>query len=76
MISINAIFENPTVESQFRKNIKIGDRVEIIQKKDQHSGKVTVGTVQAILTKKPKHTRGIKVLLSSGEVGRVQKILD
>ena len=75
MLSVNAIFENPTVESQFRKNIKIGDKVEIVKKKDQHSGKITVGIVQAILTKKSKHTRGIKVLLTSGEVGRVQKIL-
>jgi uncharacterized repeat protein (TIGR03833 family) len=59
----------------FRENIKVGQTVSIILKKDQRSGKCTEGVIQNILTKSPKHTRGIKVRLESGEVGRVQEIL-
>ena len=58
-----------------RENIKVGQTVSIILKKDQRSGKCTEGVIQNILTKSPKHTRGIKVRLESGEVGRVQEIL-
>lgn len=58
----------------YRANIKIGQAVEIVLKKDQRSGHLTEGIVKRILTKSPKHTRGIKVMLESGEVGRVQNI--
>lgn len=59
-----------------RSDIEIGQKVNIILKKDQRSGKLTEGIVEKILTSAAKHTRGIKVLLVSGEVGRVQEILD
>lgn len=62
-------------QNHYRQNIKIGQTVLIVQKKDQKTNKLTKGTVQKILTSKAKHTRGIKVRLSSGQVGRVQKIL-
>jgi len=58
-----------------RANIKIGLKVNIVLKEDQRSGKLTTGTVQNILTNSPTHPHGIKVRLSSGEVGRVQEIL-
>jgi uncharacterized repeat protein (TIGR03833 family) len=58
-----------------RANIKIGSKVNIVLKEDQRSGKLTTGTVQNILTNSPTHPHGIKVRLSSGEVGRVQEIL-
>jgi uncharacterized repeat protein (TIGR03833 family) len=58
-----------------RSDIEPGQRVNIILKKDQKSGKLTEGIVEKILTSAPKHTRGIKVRLESGEVGRVQEIL-
>jgi uncharacterized repeat protein (TIGR03833 family) len=57
-----------------RNDIEIGLRVNIILKKDQKTGKLTEGIVEKILTSAAKHTRGIKVRLESGEVGRVQKI--
>ncbi len=59
----------------YRKNIKRGMTVMIVQKKDQRTGILTRGIVDVVLTNKPKHTRGIKVQLKSGEIGRVQQIL-
>jgi len=50
--------------------------VEIVQKQHQRSGELTEGYVKRILTKSANHTRGIKVMLETGEVGRVQNILD
>ncbi|HWZ22089.1 MAG TPA: YwbE family protein [Cytophagaceae bacterium] len=58
-----------------RSDIEIGSRVNIILKKDQKTGKLTEGIVEKILTSAAKHTRGIKVRLESGEVGRVQEII-
>lgn len=61
---------------QYRKNITIGLEVEIVLKKDQRSGELTHGFVKRILTKSAQHPHGIKVLLDSGEVGRVKNILE
>jgi uncharacterized repeat protein (TIGR03833 family) len=44
----------------------------IILKQDQRSGKLTKGIVKDLLTKSPFHSRGIKVRLEDGQVGRVQ----
>lgn len=54
----------------YRGNIRPGSRVKIILKKDQKSGKLTEGYVDRILTNRPVHTRGIKVMLKDGQVGR------
>jgi uncharacterized repeat protein (TIGR03833 family) len=59
-----------------RKNIKAGQRVLIVLKQDQRTGRTTEGVVKDILTKAPVHTRGIKVRLEGGEVGRVREIPD
>ena len=59
-----------------RSNIKIGASVLVIQKKDQRSGATTKGVVLNILTSAPNHSRGIKVRLETGEVGRVQEIIE
>jgi uncharacterized repeat protein (TIGR03833 family) len=59
-----------------RKDIKPGLQVSITQKHDQRTGKLTSGVVKAILTKSPFHSRGIKVRLQTGEVGRVQEIVE
>lgn len=64
------------MEGNYRKNIKPGVEVLIIQKKDQGTGKLTEGIVKRILTNSPNHPHGIKVLLETGEVGRVQKIIE
>ena len=59
-----------------RKNIHIGDEVEIVQKHHQRTGELTDGIVKRILTKSSNHPHGIKVILETGEVGRVKNILD
>ena len=58
-----------------RSNIKAGAQVQVVRKQDQRSGKLTQGIVKDILTKSPTHPHGIKVRLTSGVVGRVEKIL-
>jgi len=55
-----------------RSEIKIGDRVTVVQKQDQRSGVLTEGVVARILTKSPSHPHGIKVMLEDGIVGRVK----
>lgn len=57
-----------------RHEIRPGAQVNIVQKQDQGSGKLTKGVVQTLLTKSPNHPHGIKVRLESGEVGRVQSL--
>jgi len=60
-------------EGNYRKNIKIGTDVWVVQKQDQRSGKLTQGIVKRILTNSPSHPHGIKVMLENGIVGRVKK---
>jgi len=57
-----------------RSDIKAGSRVQVVQKQDQRTGKLTEGVVKDILTKSAKHPHGIKVRLTSGVVGRVKKV--
>jgi uncharacterized repeat protein (TIGR03833 family) len=64
------------MDGQNRSNIKSGQHVSIVQKQDQGSGKLTEGVVERILTNSAFHPHGIKVKLSSGEVGRVKEIHD
>jgi uncharacterized repeat protein (TIGR03833 family) len=58
-----------------RSDLKLGTHVRIILKSDQRSGALTEGTVMEILTKSAAHPHGIKVRLTSGQVGRVKEIL-
>jgi uncharacterized repeat protein (TIGR03833 family) len=58
-----------------RRNIHPGDTVDIIQKLDQRTGKLTRGVVKDVLTNSPSHPHGIKVRLQTGLVGRVQVII-
>jgi len=59
-----------------RSDVKPGLRVSIVLKKDQRTGKLTEGIIKDILTNSPTHPHGIKVRLTSGEVGRVKEIFD
>lgn len=63
------------MDGQLRSNIEVGSEVEIVQKHHQRSGELTTGFVKRLLTKAPKHTHGIKVMLETGEVGRVKTVL-
>jgi uncharacterized repeat protein (TIGR03833 family) len=63
------------MKGTLRTNIKPGQEVLIVLKKDQGSGKLTKGIVRDILTSSSSHPHGIKVRLQSGEVGRVKEIV-
>ena len=63
------------MDGRRRADIKAGALVEVVQKPDQRTGRLTEGTVKDILTKSSTHTHGIKVRLTSGVVGRVKVIL-
>jgi len=60
---------------QKRANIQIGLLVNIVEKQNQSSGELTEGLVKRILTKSSNHPHGIKVMLDTGEVGRVKEII-
>jgi len=60
----------------YRRNIRPGMRVAIVLKEDQPSGEVTTGIVRDLLTNSEEHSRGIKVRLLSGLVGRVKVIYE
>jgi len=64
------------MNGQHRNDIKPGSRVYIILKKDQRTGKRTLGIVKDILTRSSYHPHGIKVRLEDGRVGRVQEVID
>ena len=64
------------LDGKIRKNIHAGLKVNIVLKKDQRTGKLTEGIVKDILTNSANHPHGIKVRLTSGDVGRVQEILE
>lgn len=57
-----------------RDKIKIGVKVQIVQKQDQRTGNLTEGIVKRILTSSNFHPHGIKVELDNGKIGRVQNI--
>jgi len=58
-----------------RSDIKAGIRVQVVQKQDQRTGKLTEGIVKDLLTKSSTHPHGIKVRLTNGVVGRVKGVL-
>lgn len=64
------------MNGQNRKDIKIGQTVDVILKADQRTGRLTRGIIKDILTNSPTHPHGIKVRLQDGQVGRVEKIID
>ncbi|MDT2814186.1 YwbE family protein [Vagococcus carniphilus] len=65
------------MNGQNRKNITIGQLVDIVLKKDQRTGQLTRGHVKRILTNSATHPHGIKVMLEeNNQVGRVQQIIE
>jgi len=64
------------MNGQNRNDIYPGLEVDIILKKDQRSGKRTRGIVKDLLTSSAFHSRGIKVGLEDGQVGRVIEVFE
>ncbi len=58
-----------------REQIHPGTQVQIVEKQNQATGKLTEGVVGRILTKSANHPHGIKVALTDGRIGRVQTII-
>jgi len=69
-------FTTAHMDGQNRKDIYPGLEVGIILKKDQRSGNITYGVVKDLLTSSAFHSRGIKVRLEDGQVGRVAEIVE
>ena len=63
------------ITGTIRKNVEIDSEVEVVQKHHQRSGELTHGFVRRLLTKSPNHPHGIKVMLETGEVGRVKNVI-
>ncbi len=63
------------MDGRNRNDIHAGIKVLIVQKQHQRTGELTEGIVQDLLTNSLYHPRGIKVRLTTGIVGRVQKII-
>ncbi|WP_199119103.1 YwbE family protein [Pedobacter sp. ASV28] len=63
------------MDGQNRKDIYPGLEVGIILKKDQRNGTITYGFVKNLLTSSAFHSRGIKVRLEDGQIGRVVEII-
>jgi len=63
------------MDGTIRDNIRPGLKVEIVLKQDQPTEKLTPGIVADILTNSPNHPHGIKVRLTTGQVGRVKNII-
>ena len=53
-----------------RDKIHVGMKVQMVQKQDQRTGKLTEGIVKRILTSNNFHPHGIKVELDDGNVVR------
>jgi len=58
-----------------RSEIQAGMRVQIVEKQNQATDRLTEGFVARLLTSSPTHPHGIKVMLTDGKVGRVQALV-
>jgi uncharacterized repeat protein (TIGR03833 family) len=63
------------MDGRERKDVRPGLTVEIVQKQDQRTGRLTRGVVKDTLTKSTHHPHGIKVRLETGDVGRIKEII-
>jgi len=64
------------LDGRKRTDVRIGQFVEIVMKRDQSTGDLTDGLIKRILTKSKHHPHGIKVMLDTGEVGRIKNIVE
>lgn len=64
------------MDGKNRNDIYPGLEVDIVLKKDQRTGKLTRGIVANLLTSATYHSRGIKVRLEDGQIGRVSNIVE
>jgi uncharacterized repeat protein (TIGR03833 family) len=58
-----------------RADIRPGISVMVELAEDKRTGRLTGGKVKEVLTTSPIHPHGIKVILESGQVGRIKQIV-
>lgn len=75
MQKIEPNLKDLTMEGTRRADIQPGIAVMVELTEHKRTGKLTGGTVKEILTSAPIHPHGIKVMLESGLVGRIKKII-
>lgn len=63
------------MEGTKRSEIRPGLDVLVELAEDKRTGRLTGGKVKEILTSSPIHPHGIKVILDSGLIGRIKKII-
>jgi uncharacterized repeat protein (TIGR03833 family) len=63
-------------DNRNRADVPPGTKVMVVQKQHQPTRQLTEGVVADLLTNSSFHPRGIKVRLTDGIVGRVQKIIE
>jgi uncharacterized repeat protein (TIGR03833 family) len=63
------------MEGTRRADIRPGIEVLVELSEDKRTGRLTGGRVKEILTSSPNHPHGIKVLLETGQVGRIKQIM-
>jgi uncharacterized repeat protein (TIGR03833 family) len=63
-----------SMDGRSRINIKLGIKVAVVLKENQRTGELTEGIVKDILTNSQFHPHGLKVRLTTGEVGRIRLI--
>jgi uncharacterized repeat protein (TIGR03833 family) len=63
------------MEGTRRADIRPGISVMVELAENKRTGKLTGGKVKEILTTSPTHPHGIKVMLESGLVGRIKRIV-
>jgi uncharacterized repeat protein (TIGR03833 family) len=57
-----------------RADILPGIEVMVELSEHKRTGRLTGGRVKEILTSSPNHPHGIKVMLESGQVGRIKQV--
>jgi uncharacterized repeat protein (TIGR03833 family) len=73
--SVAIFWYDNSMDATIRDNITPGLKVDIIQKHHHGAGQLTRGIIAELLTNSANHPRGIKVRLTTGEVGRVHTII-
>ena len=68
-------YNTMSMDGTRRANIKQGIEVMVELSEDKRTGRLTAGKVKEILTSSPIHPHGIKVMLESGQVGRIKQII-
>lgn len=64
-----------TMDGTRRADIKPGISVMVELAEHKRTGKLTGGKVKEVLTSSPNHPHGIKVMLETGLVGRIKRIV-